>query len=126
MFTKEELGRLIQAVKENTNDVAHFTIEVYRAGRELSQAQFSLVEVLAQAYRDGQIEGKNEAERKAHEKVLFANQFANIEKLSDRLEGAKCDLKVAEGSLAVTRFMLRVYELSASIKQDEPRRQRPE
>lgn len=97
------------------SEVSRCLEDLGRAQTELAQAKADLEAAVSDARFNGQIEGKNEADREAHARQLFPELHTRVLDGTLSVAQTKADLDVALNELERYRDELRIAEIEAQI-----------
>lgn len=107
-----DYNALRDALKENRVLLLSATQAHHQAYDLSIRAKQALDKRVARALYEGDIEGRNEAERAACAKVKFAPLHEALEKAESALRGAAYDLRVVEINADFMKSILRLTELA--------------
>lgn len=111
-----ELQTLRENLAEARAAVGEWLTSVFVANATYAAAKGDLEGQVASARAEGRIEGKNEADREAHARMLFDQEYEALDDAAGALAAVKAELDQARNNLERYRDELRVFEVSVGIQ----------
>lgn len=111
-YTKERLLKEIEAARVLRRDAL---AGYHKAKDALANAKEELVEVVATARHNGDIEGKNEADRDAHARLMFKDHYDAVWEAEGDLNRARKELEIANNQVELCRDLIDTLTLTEDL-----------
>lgn len=112
MYTRE---RLLNEIESARSIRAGFITAYHKAKGNLAAAKDELADVLAKARANGDIEGKNEADREANARLMFQVFYDNVSTAESDLNHARSDIEKANNEVGLCRDLLDALALPDEV-----------